>query len=115
MRLQIILFFVLLTTILVAQSDHTIQIDAQPLTLKNRVFHIQEVWDNRKTPSSIGFVQKGLGNKRINANFKEPFSEYLLQTFNHLIPPKSTTPIIAKIHNLYISERTTFSKDTINE
>ncbi len=111
MRLQFLLFFILLATGLSAQSNHKIQLDPQALQLENRSFHIEAVWDNRKTPNSIGFVQKGLGNKRINATFDGPFSEYLLKTFQQLIPQKNTTPIIAKVHNLYVSERTTVTKE----
>jgi len=112
MRLQIILSFIFLTTILSAQSDYQIKLTAhEPLILPNRAFHIESVIDNRKNPHSIGFVQKGIGNKRLNANFSSTFSGHLLRTFSQLAPKNKTTPVIAKVHNLYISERTTFSKE----
>ena len=111
MRILLFYFISLIASNLTAQKVHKITLNPERINLPNRAFHIEGVIDNRMNQQTIGFVQKGLGNKRVDAKFNEPLCDYLLKTFNRLIPKQNTIPVIAKVHNLYISERTTAWKE----
>lgn len=113
MKIQFIFLFLVFSTVLSAQKIHKITLSSKAINLPNRQFHIETVIDHRMNKETIGFIQKGLGNKRINAKFSETLPIHLLKTFSRLIPVKTNTtiPIIAKVHNLYISERTTAWKE----
>ena len=111
MRPYLLFFLSLFTTCALAQKVHQITLKPEAISLPNRAFHIATVLDQRSNKQSIGFAQKGLGNKRFDAQFIEALDIHLLKTFNQLIPSSKTTPIIARIHNLYVSERTTAFKE----
>ena len=96
----------------ILQAQHLITLKPAKTIIPARQFYVAAVLDSRLNQETIGFVQKGLSNKRIEANFKGPFIPYLQRVFNQMVPvDQSMTPIIANIHNLYISETTTFSKE----
>ncbi len=73
-----------------------------------RDFYIKGIWDNRLFKENIGFVQKGLGNRKVIADFDGAFSavlsDYMLQEY----PPKidEQTPIELVVQNFWISEAT---------
>jgi len=106
------LLFLTLTTVM-AQKEHKITLNPTNSQLTERKFFIKEVVDVRANKETIGYAQKGLSNRIVNANFSEPFTEYLQKVFDKMIPARrGLTPIIAKVHNLYVSETATAWKET---
>lgn len=110
------LFFLLLGTFILSplwgQKVHKVTLSPQEQLIGQK-FYIKKIIDARLNQQTIGFAQKGLGNKRVAAQFSEPFEDHLLKTFNQLAPyQEELIPVVAKIHNLYISETTTAWKET---
>lgn len=70
-------------------------------------FYISEIIDARPLKENIGVAQRGMFNKQVSAQFSEDFIPHLQSYFNGLLPSEaSKTPLILKVHQLYISERT---------
>lgn len=61
-----------------------------------RDFYIKGIWDNRLFKGNIGFVQKGLGNRKVVADFDGNISSVLLDYISQEYPAKidNQTPIV---------------------
>ncbi|PWK17174.1 hypothetical protein LV89_04460 [Arcicella aurantiaca] len=73
-----------------------------------RDFYVKGIWDNRLFKDNIGFVQKGLGNRKVVADFEDNISSVLLDYFSQEYPAKidQQTPIEMVVQNFWISEAT---------
>ncbi|MEM6318956.1 MAG: hypothetical protein AAF960_14885 [Bacteroidota bacterium] len=111
MRTSLTCLFILLTAALWAQKTYKVTLEPSQLSFFDRAFHIESVVDSRMNQQTIGFVQKGLANKRLDAVFSEPLELHLTKTFQRLLPAKNTVPVVANVKKLYISERTTAWKE----
>lgn len=105
--------FLFCTIIGYSQTEkHLISIDklmdeTESLDFK-RDFYIKGIWDNRLFKENIGFVQKGLGNRKVIADFEGIFGSVLLDYLNQEYPAKinEQTSIEIVIQNFWISEAT---------
>ncbi|MEM1119909.1 MAG: hypothetical protein AAGJ18_05635 [Bacteroidota bacterium] len=96
-----------------AQKKHKVTLSPSIVDIQDRPFYIKKVVDARPNQETIGFVQKGLGNRRVDAQFSEPLEVHLQKAFDQMVPMQDgQLPVVAKIHNLYISETTTAWKET---
>lgn len=73
-----------------------------------RDFYIKGIWDNRLFKDNIGFVQKGLGNRKVVADFEDNISSILLDYLSQEYPAKveEQNPIELVVQNFWISEAT---------
>lgn len=112
-KFLIIITFFFFTSKIVAQTEkYLIGLDklinpTESLDFK-REFYIRSVWDNRLFKDNIGFVQKGLGNRKVVADFETNISSILLDYLSQEYRPKieEQTPIEIVVQNFWISEVT---------
>jgi hypothetical protein len=73
-----------------------------------RDFYIKGIWDNRLFKCNIGFVQKGLGNRKVVADFDGNISSVLLDYISQEYPAKidEQVPIEIVVQNFWVSEAT---------
>ena len=82
-------------------------------TLEEVDFYISEVIDNRIYKDNIGIAQKGIFNKKVLSNFKDSFQDEILNYVNTVFPISSSKkPLILRINQLLISEKTGAFKET---
>ncbi len=82
-------------------------------TSENVDFYISEVIDNRIYKDNIGIAQKGIFNKKVLSNFKNPFQDEILNYIHTIFPVDSLKkPLILRINQLLISEKTGAFKET---
>lgn len=106
-----ICFFVLTLLLLflslpcIADDLFTVNLPAQPMSISDNRFYIQEVIDGRIDQSNIGFVMVGAFNKKVPAylagDFRNTLQSYFDTSFSH---SSDKTPIIIKITKFEISE-----------
>ncbi|MDX2305699.1 MAG: hypothetical protein NW226_23030 [Microscillaceae bacterium] len=91
-----------------------IQLTPELIQLNQRDFYIAEVIDQRVQQDMIGFVQKGMMNKRVLANLEQGVAKCLMNYFNWSLPKKEDThkAIILAVYQLYIGEKTGMFKET---
>ena len=112
-RLLFTIFSLLFTKVGYCQTEkHLISIDklmdkTESLDFK-RNFYINGIWDNRLFKDNIGFVQKGLSNRKVVADFEGIFGSVLLDYLNQEYPAKinEQTSIEIVVQNFWISEAT---------
>lgn len=93
-------------------QEKLIKLTADPINLDLKNFYISEVQDWRDNKTNIGFAQVGLFNKTVPANL-EGGVEYAIGNYLNasLKADKTSTPIILRITQLDISEKTNFSSE----
>lgn len=88
-------------------DSFSVNLPAQPMSISDNRFYIQEVIDGRIDQSNIGFVMVGAFNKKVPSylagDFKNTLKSYFDTSFN---PSSDKTPIIIKIAKFEISEST---------
>jgi hypothetical protein len=88
-------------------QEKLIKLTAEPLNLDLKNFYISEVQDGRTEKTSIGFAQVGLFNKTVPANLEGGVENAIASYLNEsLKADKTGTPIILRITQLEISEKT---------
>lgn len=112
MRILILLFFV---NICFSQTPTAITInleDAYPETIPNFNFFIEETIDNRFDKTSIGIVQKGMGNRRYFADLDSPIGFAFQNLNNHLFAESlDKEPYVIRINELFVREETKAVKE----
>lgn len=112
-KINFILLFLVSTNFIFAQKQHKVTLTPSTINLQSRQFFVKDIIDARPNKETIGYAQKGLSNRRVNANFSEPFTVHLQKAFDKMMPAQEgLTPVLAKVHNLYVSETTTAWKET---
>lgn len=90
-------------------QEHLISLKKQRERLFPKTVNLLQVIDARNDRLNIGWVQKGIGNIKVTANFKKPFideiSEFL--TSNFINNPEGLS-LIVKINRLSVTEHTGF-------
>lgn len=88
-------------------QEKLIKLTAEPLNLDLKNFYISEVQDGRTDRTSIGFAQVGLFNKTVPANLEGGVENAIASYLNAALKTDKTgTPIILRITQLEISEKT---------
>ncbi|MDJ1497625.1 hypothetical protein QNI19_32095 [Cytophagaceae bacterium DM2B3-1] len=107
-----------------AQQPLQISLSKQTLTFDPNqkgnppAFHIIRVVDARPLKTHIGIVQRGLVNTKAQAFLKGGVEKQLLDFFHRSLPQPSlpqsnaSLPMIVRVHQLSIAEKTTFSSET---
>ena len=87
-------------------ETHSIELGIkQPVV--NTDINCIKIIDKRLVKSNIGFVQKGLANRKVAAVFPKDFSTYLQEQINTLITDNpNQEDLVLIFHELNISERT---------
>ena len=81
-------------------------------SLSNHDYHVVEVIDERSSKDYIGQVQMGLANKKKAADFEKPLQEEFLSYLHFLLPySEEKTSLTVIVHHLWVTEKTTFSKE----
>ncbi|MFD2098447.1 hypothetical protein [Flagellimonas iocasae] len=116
MKLGFLSFLLLMAiNVLTAQKDfHTISLlPNKTESAENVDFYISGIVDNRVYKDHVGIAQKGMLNRKVQAQFEQPFEEELLAYLNTVFPPEaSKKPLILRINQLLISENTGAFKET---
>ncbi|WP_422090908.1 hypothetical protein [Tenacibaculum ovolyticum] len=94
------------TSVKAQKKTHVIELKIEKEQKVND-FYISKIIDNRLIKSNIGFVQKGLFNKRVVAVFPDSIQSYLNSKLYEIYPKREgTAPITLIIHEFNISEQT---------
>ncbi|MEO9964355.1 MAG: hypothetical protein ABJF11_01120 [Reichenbachiella sp.] len=111
--MRIILSMILLMGYLNGQSqDYKISMSEvrQPITFKS--YNIINVIDGRKDKTTIGFVQKGMANKKVNAVFSNGLNTEVYSYVKRSLPLNlEIKPIVVRVNYLKISELTRASSE----
>ncbi|TLM89540.1 hypothetical protein [Hymenobacter jeollabukensis] len=99
-----------LPTAALAQVKY-ISLAEQRLTAPLRCGRVQQVIDARADRAGIGWVQKGLDNKRTPAVLRDPLPQALMDVLATGVGA-GTTPYAMRVHRLRVSELTTNSTET---
>ena len=95
MRKILVILFILTSQTIQAKKEFLVSLSHDSIQWKNLGFYIAGVEDQRSDQSNIGFVWKGLLEKKTPAKFKDGLSTTLNQYMNHLIVKASNSiPII---------------------
>lgn len=82
-------------------------------TIEEVDFYITKIIDNRVYKDNLGIAQKGVFNRKVLSKFDKPFSDELLEYFNIIFPPDTKKePLIVRVNQLLISEKTGAFKET---
>lgn len=104
---QFFIFSFLIVSFSGLRAQKELQVTITPDLPLSTNFYISEIIDARPLKENIGVAQRGMFNKQVSAQFSEDFIPHLQSYFNGLLPSEaSKTPLILKVHQLYISERT---------
>lgn len=96
---------------LIQAQDHKISLESQRTQLTIQPFSVIRVVDNRSNTSYIGWVQKGMANFRVDANFDGAFDQTILNFLNRNL--NSPGPEIeVRINRLKISEETRITSES---
>ncbi len=102
-----LIFFFLVFGLFQANAQKDLKVTLEPDSPLNTDFFIDEIIDARVNKENIGVAQRGAFNKQVPAHFSEDFVTHLKGYFDALLPKEENkTPLILKVHQLYISERT---------
>lgn len=104
-KLSIALLFLFFSLHLLAQTGpHTIELTT-PGQFDQLGFEVAEVLDKRIVKSNIGFVQKGMGNKRFAAVLPDSFEVYMTKMLRKIILSEGE-PLTLIFHEFNVSEHT---------
>lgn len=104
----LVMSFVVLNTAFC--QTHFFSITDQKIELLDNSYHVTKVIDQRADKSNIGWTQKGMSNKKVNANFansaEREIGNFLKENLN-----TNGESILVVVNSLKISEKTGFSKE----
>ncbi|MEL7423281.1 MAG: hypothetical protein AAFN81_09845 [Bacteroidota bacterium] len=107
------LFLLLVTTSLFGQSKrHEIRLK-QPTHSVSTDFFFNEILDKRFITDNVGYVQKGLTNRKVVAGIKGGFERAITDFINEMINPRGgAEELSCIIHEFNVAELTTFTKES---
>jgi hypothetical protein len=102
------ILLVVITTLaaFTAKGQHVIELYKQPFNLANANFCIDSVLDARYFKGSIGTVQKGLNNRRVEAVLPDTSLARHLTTYFHQQLPRKDEKITLAVTELLVGEET---------
>jgi hypothetical protein len=94
-------------------QTHQLTLENQRVDLSKRSYNVTKVIDERSDKTNIGWVQRGMVNAKVNANFANPFETEIRNFLNRNLVSNEIKPNIQIIiRTLKISEKTTFMSIT---
>ncbi|MEZ4885195.1 MAG: hypothetical protein R3E32_10750 [Chitinophagales bacterium] len=105
--LFITLLLFTISNVYAQKKAHIVKLDPPFVKAIETDFYISKIIDNRTNKENIGVIQKGLGNKKVPANFEEDLSIHLLDFLKKLVQSsEDKTPLALQVNQLSIYERT---------
>jgi hypothetical protein len=112
MRYFIVTVLCFTAAIITAQKQAKVSLGKSENSFRSADFYVSKVVDARISKESIGVVQRGLNNRKDPINFINPFETEVYGYFLSLLPSdESKRAIIAIVHNLWVSEKTTMTSE----
>ncbi|MEM9025062.1 MAG: hypothetical protein AAGB22_15050, partial [Bacteroidota bacterium] len=110
---RITLFFLLLGALPFTANakEYIVALSQTTVDVLDRQHYVQEVIMSPEVGTTIGFVQKGLGNTRVPAFLEGEVPRTLHRFFQRLLPDAGAEPLIVRVNRLRISEITYFAKE----
>lgn len=89
-------------------QDFTLTLAGKTIDYPEFPYYVEQVSDAREQPFTLGFVQRGMNNRRVAAYSKEPLADELAGLFARSFGDKSSgkAAIIVRINHLFIYENT---------
>ncbi|MEM7552482.1 MAG: DUF6563 family protein [Bacteroidota bacterium] len=93
-------------------KDYVLSLSQVEVSLNEKSYQLKSVVDARTEKANIGWVQKGLSNRKVFANFAMPFDKEIKNFLSNNLNTSNDVPAIhALVERLYVSEKTGFSKE----
>ena len=111
---RFVLLFMLLLCAPVLPAQHYIKLDGEKITLSNFPYHVEQTVDggNPDGGGCIGFVQKGMNNRKVPAFLEKGISAGVQDLFARSLPvTEQTKPIVVRVNKLRVYEVTETSKE----
>jgi len=90
-----------------------ISLKREPVELPKRTYNIAAVVDARDDTVRVGVIQKGMLNKKVEANLATGCRQHLADYLKYIMPPQEgLDSVVLVINELKISEKTTMSSET---
>ncbi len=113
MRSLLIFILCIAASLVTAQKQAKIVLGKSKKSFNSADFYISKVIDARTSKEAIGLTQRGLNNRKDPVDFVSPLEVEVLRYFQSLFKDThNKKPIVAIVHNLWVSEKTTMTSET---
>lgn len=102
-KILVLAIVMLSTSNVIICQDYIISMHGFPNRLRNASFEITKVIDGRQLKEHLGWVQKGLNNERVRANFEKPLEDEIFAFLSK--GPNTGSKFQVVIKQLEISEK----------